>query len=66
MESGVCDSCGDTDRTDLVRLHRLYVRPRPADEGADEGDGPIVTRVDDVERWCAACRTHYPHEGVDT
>ncbi|WCO67079.1 hypothetical protein PO878_21560 [Iamia majanohamensis] len=55
METGTCDSCGDVDRDDLVTLQRLYVTP-----GAP-GEEPEV-RTADIERWCAACRTHYPHQ----
>ena len=56
METGTCDSCGEDDADDLVALHRLYVTPESWDQ---EGS---VRRDPDVERWCAACRTHYPHE----
>ncbi len=58
MEIGTCDSCGDPDRDDLVTLQRLYVTP------AGPGEEPDV-RVADIERWCAACRTHYPHQPID-
>ena len=59
MESGTCDSCGDLEREDLVTLQRLYVTP-----GAP-GEDPTSVRVDDIERWCAACRTHYPHQLIE-
>jgi hypothetical protein len=58
VDHGTCDSCGEVDCDDLLALHRLYVTPEAWDT---EGK---VTRVDDVERWCAACRTHYPHVPV--
>lgn len=57
METGTCESCGDTDRDDLVTLQRLYVTPR------SPGEDPDV-QVGDIERWCAACRTHYPHQPI--
>lgn len=57
MEAGVCDSCG-ADADDLVAVKRHYVTP----ERWDTPGGVQV--VDEVERWCFACRTHYPHEAV--
>jgi hypothetical protein len=57
VETGTCDSCGDG-RDDLVRLHRVYVTPETWDT-----PGRAVV-VDEVERWCFPCRTHYPHEPV--
>ena len=59
VETGTCDSCGDAERDDLVALHRLYVVPEQWDQQGS------VTRVDEVERWCVPCRTHYPHEVLD-
>lgn len=50
-----CDSCG-TDADDLHRVHRKYLTPGSWDHDAGE------RVVDDVERWCFACLTHYPHE----
>ena len=48
------------------------VRARKARDGSDRlvmltaYDAPgSVQVVDEVERWCFACRTHYPHEAVD-
>lgn len=56
VETGTCQSCGQGDCDDLVTLQRLYLR-------AGRGDGEAeVLRTDDIERWCAACRTHYPHQ----
>lgn len=55
MEAGTCDSCGEVDADDLLALHRLYVTPEAWDT---EGS---VTKLDVVERWCAACRANYPH-----
>lgn len=59
VDTGTCDSCGDPERDDLVALHRLYVIPEDWDT---EGK---VARVEEVERWCVPCRTHYPHEVVE-
>lgn len=55
LERGSCDSCGEVDCDDLLALHRLYVTPEAWD--TEES----VTKVDEVERWCAACRANYPH-----
>ena len=52
-----CDSCGrDEPETDLLAVHRVYVTPEAWDT---EGK---VEVVDEVERWCFPCRTHYPHQ----
>jgi hypothetical protein len=45
-----CDSCG-ADSTELHPVQRVYV----------VADGPNRV-LDEVERWCVACLTHYPHE----
>ena len=55
--SGRCDSCG-RDEDDLVEVHRVYVTPETWDT---EGK---VEVVDEVERWCFVCRSHYPHQPV--
>jgi hypothetical protein len=55
--SGRCDSCG-RDEDDLVAVHRVYVTPESWDA---EGK---VDVVDEVERWCFVCRTHYPHQEI--
>lgn len=57
MTDTTCDSCGGP-ADDLVEVHRLYVTPESWDT---EGS---VTRVEETERWCFPCRTHYPHETV--
>lgn len=59
MDTGTCDSCGDEARDDLATLHRLYVTPAAWDTEEK------VTEVDEVERWCVPCRTHYPHRLAD-
>jgi hypothetical protein len=45
-----CDNCGAPDEAP-VEVHRVYLVPEP-------------TVVDEVEAWCAACRSQYPHETV--
>jgi hypothetical protein len=54
-EIGHCDSCGD-DSVPVVALHRLYVTPEAWDREEK------VEVVDELERWCVPCRTHYPHQ----
>ena len=44
---------------DLFTVHRQYVTPPAWDTPERE-----VT-LDEVERWCYACLTHYPHVLVD-
>jgi len=55
---GTCESCG-RDGEQLRAVHRVYVTP---DSWDTEGK---TTRLDEVEWWCFACCTHYPHEPVD-
>jgi hypothetical protein len=57
-ESGRCDSCGRDDEK-VVRVHRVYVTPETWDT---EGK---VDVVDEIEHWCFACRSHYPHQEID-
>jgi hypothetical protein len=40
-------------------VHRVYVTP---DSWDSEGK---TTRLEEVEWWCFACCTHYPHEPVE-
>jgi hypothetical protein len=52
-----CESCG-ADEPNLQAVHRKYVTPSAWDqEGAERV-------LDEVEHWCFACLTHYPHELV--
>jgi hypothetical protein len=37
-------------------VRRVYVTPEAWDT---EGKAEVV---DEVERWCFPCRTHYPHQ----
>ena len=52
-----CESCG-RDEDDLVEVHRVYVTPETWDQ---PGKADVV---DETERWCFVCRTHYPHQDV--
>ena len=55
---GTCDSCG-RDGEELTAVHRMYVTP-------ETWDSPGSSRtLEDIEHWCYACRTHYPHETVE-
>jgi hypothetical protein len=54
-----CDSCGrDEPAADVEAVHRVYVTP-----GSWETEERIDVQ-DDVEQWCFACRSHYPHQLV--
>ena len=58
--TGTCDSCGREEaEADLEEVHRVYVTPEAWDTPGR------VQVVDEVERWCFACRAHYPHESVE-
>lgn len=49
-----CESCG-SEGDILVAVHRRYVASQGADnEGSDR-------TLAEVEHWCYACCTHYPH-----
>jgi hypothetical protein len=50
-----CESCG-ADEPDLHAVHRKYVTPADWDQERSE------RVLDEVEHWCFACLTHYPHE----
>ena len=50
-----CESCG-ADADELYPVHRKYVTVGSWDQEATE------RVLDDIERWCFACLTHYPHE----
>ena len=58
MASHPCDSCGTTGEG-LEAVRRVYVTPDAWDR---EGR---VDVVDDLEHWCAACRSQYPHQPLD-
>lgn len=52
-----CESCGRTDE-DTLAVRRVYVTPESWDTEEK------IEVMDEVERWCFSCRTHYPHEEV--
>ena len=52
---GRCDSCG-AEQVEVLAVRRVYVTPEAWDT---EGKAEVV---DEVERWCFPCRTHYPHQ----
>lgn len=55
--TGTCESCGSVE--ELVLVRRYYVTPEAWDtEAKAEPAGE--------ERWCFVCRTHYPHEVIET
>lgn len=51
----ICDSCG-VEEAVLHAVRRKYVTVADWDR---EGSERVL---DEVERWCFACLTHYPHE----
>jgi hypothetical protein len=53
-----CDSCG-FDADELWAVHRVYVTPEAWDTPGSE------KVLDDVEQWCFACLSHYPHQPVE-
>jgi hypothetical protein len=53
-----CDSCGRDDEETLT-VHRVYVTPEAWDTEEK------VEILDEVEQWCFACRSHYPHQEVE-
>ena len=55
---GRCESCGRDDE-ELTAVHRVYATPESWEAPA------TVQRLDEVEHWCFACLSHYPHERVD-
>jgi hypothetical protein len=56
--TSTCDSCG-AEESELYAVHRQYVTPAEWDTPGRE-----VT-LDEVERWCYSCLTHYPHVLVE-
>ena len=55
MNDRACESCG-VEGDALAPVRRTYVTP-------ESWDTPGVSRtLDEIERWCFACRSHYPHE----
>ena len=56
--TSTCESCG-AEEHELYAVHRQYVTPAEWDTPGRE-----VT-LDEVERWCYSCLTHYPHVLVE-
>lgn len=54
----MCGSCGSDER-ELTPVHRKYVTVASWDQ--DQGERVL----DEVEWWCFASRTQYPHEPAD-
>ena len=54
MPTAVCENCGSSD-DDLVAVHRVYLE-------FDDGEVTGAFPVEEVERWCRACRATYPNE----
>jgi hypothetical protein len=50
-----CESCG-AEVAGVEAVHRKYVTP------ADQDREPAQRVLPDVEHWCFACLTQYPHE----
>lgn len=55
VDSMTCQSCG-AEADELHAVRRKYVTPGSWDQEQSE------RTVDEVEHWCFACLTHYPHE----
>jgi len=55
---GACDSCG-LEVDDLAAVRRVYL---DADE---HGELRVADTDDEIEAWCASCRSHYPHIEVE-
>ena len=52
-----CDSCGADSET-LYPVRRTYLTPAGPDSEATS------RTLDEVESWCFACCTSYPHEAA--
>jgi hypothetical protein len=50
-----CESCGQSDGP-FEPVHRVYL------EAGDDGRLRPGQTVEEVERWCPACRAVYPNE----
>ncbi len=53
-----CESCGGN-ADEVFGVHRVYATPA----GPDGTPGERV--LDEIEQWCFACLTHYPHVPAD-
>lgn len=56
MPIGTCESCGSEE--DVTEVRRVYVTPEAWDTEGKAEPQP------GTERWCYACRAHYPHQEV--
>lgn len=56
-----CESCG-REEGDLAEVRRVYVRADTGREVAEAIADDDVAVVDDLEQWCFACRSSYPHQ----
>lgn len=56
ITSGTCESCGVEDEL-VTPVRRKYL-------AAPDGSTPERV-LDEVERWCVACLTNYPHEPAE-
>jgi hypothetical protein len=56
MATGICESCGSEE--DVTEVRRVYVTPEAWDAEGKAEPQP------GTERWCYACRAHYPHQDV--
>lgn len=56
MATGTCESCGSEE--DVTEVRRVYVTPEDWDTEGKAEPQP------GTERWCYACRAHYPHQEV--
>ena len=52
--SASCESCGAENEA-LYSVHRQYLTPQTWES---EGSERVL---EEIERWCFACCTHYPH-----
>lgn len=59
MATGTCENCGDTE-DELVEVNRVYLPVGGIQPG---GPGPEI--MEEVELWCYACCTQFPHQRLD-
>ena len=62
MATGTCENCGDTE-CDLTEVHRVYLPFRENPENGPGLEEPVV--MDELELWCFACCTQFPHQRND-
>ena len=60
-DAPACENCArlEANEADLRPVRRVYLE---LDEWGEKE--PKTTVVDEIERWCASCRSIYPHEDV--